>query len=373
MKIVYFILNRFDFDSRARLEVETLKSMRHDIAIVATVGGQMKDYLGCPIHRIAQNTRPWRKIRFIQYNLKAASIGSRLKADIYHAVDLDTLYAACGAAKKTGGKILYESRELYTELEALEGRNAVKSFWRRLERRLIGKADGVITINGSIADELAKRYGINRPEIIRNVAPLQKEIKPVDLRLKLKIPSDHKIIIYQGIMRSGQGLNYLIELISRIDDITLVMIGDGPIESNLREIARNLKISERVRFMGMIPSDSLLNYTASGDAGVLLIEDVALNNRLALPQKLFQYLSAGIPQIVSPMPEIAGFVEKEKTGIVVSLADPAGDASRISEFLRDDVRYGAARDNCARSARENNWEIESQILVRIYRELERGR
>jgi len=373
MKIVYFILNRFDYDSRARLEVETLKSMGHDIAIVATVGGELKEYLGCPIHRIAQDTWPSRKIRFIQYNLKAASIGTRLAADIFHAVDLDTFYAARSAARKTGAKLIYESRELYTELEALAGRNTVRAFWRMLERRLIGKADKVITINGSIADELAKRYGIARPEVIRNVAPSTKSTKPVDLHSMLKIPSDHRIIIYQGILRSGQGLTYLLNLLTGLEKVTLVLIGQGPIQADLGKATRDLNIGERVRFVGMVPPDKLQDYTASGNAGVLFMEDAALNNRLALPQKLFQYLSAGIPQIVSPLPEIAGFVEREKTGIVVSLTDPQGDASKINEFLRDNVRYGAARDNCARSARENNWEIESQILIRIYRELERNK
>jgi glycosyltransferase involved in cell wall biosynthesis len=96
------------------------------------------------------------------------------------------------------------------------------------------------------------------------------------------------------------------------------------------------------------------------------MEDVALNNRLALPQKLFQYLVAGVPQIVSPMPEIAGFVKAEGTGIVIALDDSRGAARDIAAFLSADVARAAARDNCRSSAARNNWRQESRRLVEIY-------
>jgi glycosyltransferase involved in cell wall biosynthesis len=371
MKITYFILNRFDYDSRARLEVETLRSMGHEVVIIATVGGEMKEFLGCPIHRVSQQTWPSRKVRFIQYNLAARSIGERSKSDIYHAVDLDALYAAHRAAKRTGGRLIYESRELYTELEALKGRGTVTAFWRLLERRLIGRADKVITINDSIADELVRRYDIDRPEIIRNVAPAVGEIESEDLRLKLKIALDHKIIIYQGILRKGQGLIYLLSILQRLDGVTLVLAGEGPIEGRLRELAAELGVAERVKFAGMVHPDELHKYTAGADAGLLLMEDVALNNRFALPQKIFQYLSAGIPQIVSPMPEIARFVEDNKTGIVISLGDPARDAFSINRFLMDKSGYRSALDRCRIAGGKFNWAVESEKLVKIYRELER--
>lgn len=369
MKIVYFILNRFDYDSRARLEVETLRSRGYELEIIATVGGELKDYLGIPIHRIAQYRWPSRKARFFQYNIIAASIGKKLKADVYHAVDLDTLYAATRAAGKTGGKLVYEARELYTELEALNGRRIVRTFWEKVERSLIKKADAVFTINGSIADELAGRYGIDRPEVIRNVAPKVDGLDAVDLRFKLKIPEDHRIIIYQGILRNGQGLVYLLEIMKWLDKTTLVFLGEGPIEDRLKSHAIDSGIGERVKFAGMIRSDELLNHTAGGDMGALLMEDVALNNKLALPQKLFQYLSAGLPQIVSPMPEIAGFVEKENTGIVVSLKDPEKDAMTISDLFADSTRLEQVKLNCRESSKANNWEIESGKLIDIYKRL----
>ena len=372
MKIAYFILNSFDCDSRARLEVESLGQYGYDIEIIATVGADTKSYLGFPIHRIPQWKYPSRKTRFIQYNLVAAKLGQKIKADIFHAVDLDVLQAAVRAADKSGGRVVYESRELYTELESLKGRSLVRNFWRELETRLIGRATRIITINDSIADELVTRYGVERPTVIRNVARLPLALKPIDLHAKFGIPSDWITLIYQGILRSGQGLMYLLDIIKILNNVALIFVGSGHLESELRARVHTLGIADKVLFAGMVPPDSLANYTAGADAGVLLMEGVALNNRLALPQKLFQYLTCGIPQIVSPMSEIAKFVESEKSGLVVPL-DHADDAAKmISSFLCDNERLDITRRSCVESSRRNNWEQESIKLRDLYESLERS-
>ncbi len=370
MKVAYLILNSFEFDTRARLEVEAIGRMGHDVEIIATVGGDSENYNGFPIHRIKQYTWPSRKIRFLQYNFIAARIAAGMKADLYHAVDLDVLSAARWAAKKTGGKLLYEARELYTELEPLEGRDIIKAIWRRLESKLIGKADKVITINESLGRELCERYGIDPPAIIRNVAIKLRDITPIDLRSKYDIPDDHKIILYQGVLRRGQGIHYLIEIMRHLEKTVVLFIGDGPIGEEIKRISVDARIENKVRFAGRVSPDELSNYTAAADSGILLMEDAALNNKLALPQKLFQYLNAGIPQIVSPMPEISGFVLKEKTGIVVQFGEPQKAASEISAFLFNYARFSETKENCEISARQNNWENESVKLVEIYRELD---
>jgi glycosyltransferase involved in cell wall biosynthesis len=243
--------------------------------------------------------------------------------------------------------------------------------WRYLETRLINKADKVITINESIADELCKRYAISRPDIIRNVAPLPKAPKRADLRLLFGFPADWKLLIYQGVLRKGQGLIELLHIMISIDDgIGLLIIGDGPIEVELKNLVKEYRLAGRVKFAGRVNPDMLASFTSGADAGALLMEDVALNNKLALPQKLFQYLAAGIPQIVSPMPEISAFVEKEKTGITVPLNNSPKSARMISEFLSDHAALALCKANCSKSAQLNNWEIESRRLIELYRILE---
>ncbi len=369
MKIVYFILNSFDFDSRARLEVEALKTAGHQVEIIATTGCESNHYLDCPIHRIPQWTWPSRKMRFIQYNILAALKAIKIKPDAYHAVDLDTLRAATWACSRTGGKVIYESRELYTEIEALNGRPFIRGIWRRLETRLIIKAARVITVNDSIGRELVSRYSIIFPNIIRNVAPKPGSLRPINLHSKYNIPAGWKILVFQGILRNGQGLLKLLEMIKSMERVSLVIIGDGPLMNVLKDRARSLSIENKIRFTGMIPAAELLNYTAGADAGMLLLEDVSINHRLALPQKLFQYLMAGIPQIVSPLPELAGFVSSEKTGFVASSASPEITAHQIDNFLFSLDQYNQAKRNCIESAKKHNWENESTKLIKMYEEM----
>jgi len=369
LKVAYFILNSFDFDTRARLEVETLMGMGLDVEIIAAAGGSLDNFKGAKIHRIPQWRGPTRKFRFAQYNFLATIIGAKINADFYHAVDLDVLPAAYLASRRRRAPMIYESRELYTELEALSGRGGAKAVWSSLERRLIKKASCVVTINESIGRELCRRYGIAPPIIIRNVASLPKDLRPIDLFSKFDIPRDWKILVYQGILRRGQGLEYLLEIMSRLEKTALIFLGDGVIKPQLENNAARIGLSDKIRFAGRVDPDQLPNLTSGADAGLLLMEDVAMNNRLALPQKLFQYLAAGIPQIVSPMPEIASFVESEKTGIVVTLRDAARGACEISAFLANKVALTAAKEACRQSAVRNNWDVESIKWREIYKGL----
>jgi glycosyltransferase involved in cell wall biosynthesis len=371
MKIAYFILNSFEFDTRARLEVETLSKLGYDIDLIVTVGAEADEYLGHKFHRIKQYRWPSSKIRFLQYNFFAAEIGAKLKADIYHAVDADVLTAAHRAAVKTGGKLIYEARELYTELEPIKGRKTVKAIWEAVEKKYIGKADYVYTINHSIADELSKRYGITKPDVIRNVAKLPEKLDPVNLHEKYNIPESFKIIIYQGVIRSGQGLMYSLDIVKNIENAVLIMLGSGHLEDSLKEKIALLDLENKVILPGRVPPEVLLNYTAGADVGLLLMEDVALNNKLALPQKVFQYLVAGIPQIVSPMPEIAGFVKSENTGLVVPLDDSQKAAELIKELLYDNNRIIELKDNCVKSSEVNNWDVEAKKLEDIYKRFEK--
>jgi glycosyltransferase involved in cell wall biosynthesis len=366
LRICFFILNSFDYDSRARLICHDILARGWRLDIIATTGSSSTIFEGAPIYRIPQHSWPSRKYRFVEYNIKAAKIAASLKADIYHAVDLDTLWAASRAAEKTHGRLLYESRELYTELLALEGRSLVKAFWRNLEHQLIRDADSVVTINSAIAKELSRRYAIPEPPVVMNVAAKVPQVKPVDLRREFNLDCK-RILIYQGILRPGQGILRAVDIISELPDTGLVYFGDGPLRPDIERKAAKLGIEDRISFAGMVPSEKLPAYTAGADAGLLLMEPVALNNRLALPQKLFQYISAGVPPIVTSLPCLKEIVEKDNLGLVLNETPSPEDSGRIAAFLND--KLGAVSANCIEAAKIYCWDIEGQKLIRIYESL----
>ncbi len=141
-----------------------------------------------------------------------------------------------------------------------------------------------------------------------------------------------------------------------------MIVGAGPLNDELKALSEKLGIINRVKFIGQVTPSDLPNYTAGADAGLLLMEDVALNNRLALPQKLFQYLVAGIPQIVSPMPEIAGFVEAEQTGLIIEPSQKDEAAEKIKSLMNDSERLNRIKKHCLDVAERHNWDMESRIL-----------
>lgn len=368
MRICFFILNPFDYDSRARLICHDILAEGWRLDIIATAGADSTEFEKAPIHRIPQHAWPSRKRRFIEYNLRAARIAGSFDADIYHAVDLDTLWAANRAAKKNNGKLLYESRELYTEQLTLKGRDFVKAIWRNLERRLILEADAVVTINSAIARELSYRYSINEPPVILNVAAGISGARAIDLRKELKLDCE-RILIYQGILRPGQGILRAIELMAILPDMGLVIVGEGPLRGDIERRITELHIQNRIRLTGMVPSDRLVSYTLGADAGLLLMEAEALNNRLALPQKLFQYISAGIPPIVTSLPCLRQIVEEDNLGLVLAEKASPDDSRLISEFLKDNLVSAGQR--CAAARDKYCWQNEGPKLIRIYESLVR--
>jgi len=356
-------MTSFDFDSRARNICQDIAASGRQLDVICTEGGKLKSFAGGAIHRLVQPTWPFRQRRFIEYNLRAAALAKKIRPNIFHAVDLDTLWAAVTASKSVGGKVIYESRELYTELLALRGRPIVKYFWRSLEKRLINKAAHVVTINESIATELVRRYKIEPPTVAMNVPRLSSEIQPINLRERYAFPGRF-VLIFQGILRAGQGIARVIETLTHLPDVSLLLVGDGPYRGEAMELVRQRGLLSRVKFIGMVEPDELPALAAGADAGLVLLEPVALNHRLALPQKLFQYIGAGTPPIVSNQPELIKIVEKDNLGLVLEYGTPESDARAIDDFLK--TRLGEAAANCRRARQKYDWNIEGKKILQLY-------
>lgn len=366
MRIAFFILNVFDYDSRAQLICEDIVSCNWQLEIITAAGGKMTSFKGAPIHQIPQPTWPLRQRRFIEFNIRAAALGRKFKPDICHAVDLDTLWAAVRSAGKNA-RVLYESREFYTGLLALAHRPITRNFWRLLEKRLIRRVDAVVTVNEAIAEKIESVYRIRRPAVVMNLARSAESAKPIDLRLTCGVRAKF-VLVFQGILREGQGLFSCLRIIAALPETALLVIGDGPLRGKLELAAAELGITDRVFFVGMVPPQELPCWTAAADAGFLLLEPVSENHRLALPQKLFQYICAGVPPIVSDIPGLRRIVESDGLGLVLESDNPI-QPDKVRDFLVQ--RKEDARKSCLAARPKYVWEKESPKLMSIYHELGR--
>lgn len=288
-------------------------------------------------------------------------------ADIYVAHDLPMLPVGVAAVERHGGRLVYDSHECFPEQEfnALERR-----VWRRLERSLIGRCDLVITVNASIAALMEQRYGLRRVEVIHNAERVpDTESAGRPLRERLGLAETTPLVLYQGGLSEGRNLDALVRMVHYLNTpgVHLAFLGDGLLRDRLAALARRVGVADRVHLVPAVPQADLLGYTRSADLGVIPYRPNCLNNRFCSPNKLFEFIAAGLPIIASDLPELRRFVVGYGIGLVGNTESPRALAGMVDAFFeRPEIAEGF-RSNLVRARREVNWAREGDTLVGLYR------
>lgn len=294
---------------------------------------------------------------------------ANVSARAYHASDLYVLPALAGRAKKTDGKLVYDARERYPYVASTVGRPWVRLFWEFLESRYIRRADSVFTVSQSIASHLAASYNIALPEVLYNVPTFKAPVTSGLLRESLDIPASQVVVLHQGKIQKARGCILLVQAMQHVNRATLVFLGDGSLRQAVEAEVIQLGLQDRVRFKAAVLPDQLHAHTCSADIGVTLLEDTCLNHRYALPNKLFEYLMAGVPVMGSTLPEVGGIIEDYGVGRVVDASDPAQIGAVLQEMVdapADRQKWAAATPAVLETF---NWENASQVLRRNYKNL----
>ena len=321
--------------SRALRQLRELAAMGVDVTVLQTAPprdvGALPDRASLRV-LAAGGSGPrafWRAHRAVQAAARATPAGLYLASDLY------TLPALADAARH-GGALVYDSRELYAALDSSAGRPWVSAVWRAVERRYIRRADAVLTVGDAIADRLVEAYGIERPTVLYNAPEAASHRDRGVLAAALGLPDDRRVVVlYQGLFREGRGLLALIEATRQVDGVRLVLIGEGALAEDLRALGTDL--GDRLVVHPFVPPDRLAALTPGADLGACLIEPLTESLRLSLPNKLFEYLAAGVPVIASPLPEIRAVVDRG-VGVLADPSDPAAVADALRQSLPPDVR-----------------------------------
>jgi len=259
----------------------------------------------------------------------------RIPARIYHASDLYALPAMRSAARAHRARLVYDARELYAHVSAVTGRPLVQGFWRILEGHLIRHADAVFTVSASISEHLLCTYRIPPPTVLFNVPTYRPVTSAGRLRTLAGVDPEDVVVLHQGQMRTARGCERIVDAMADVEDAVMVFLGDGPLEPALRQLVARHGLKNRVRFIPPVSPDELLPLTADADFGVTLLENTCLNHRFALPNKLFEYLMAGVPVLASDLPEIRNVVEGFNVGCVVDPADREALVGSIRTMVSD--------------------------------------
>lgn len=319
-----------------------------------------------------------RSIVFLDFYLRSLSLVKKMPADIYHAHDLNMLLIAWWAARKNGAKLVYDSHELYLE------RNRFSSYTRlgkfivgRIEAFLIRRAHAVITVNETIANELASRYMVQIPEVVMNVPSMESSAHSTStgngrsLRAAIGMRSDRHLILYSGSITFNRGLEKVIESLVYLPDCHLVLMGYGSdkYKAGLQALARKIGVESRFSFVGPVPSEEVMTYAACADLGIAPIKNVCLSYYYCLPNKLFEYILAGVPVIASNFPEMEKVIHKYEIGYTFDPEDSRGIARVIRKVLDNRQHYQKMKQNTITASHAYNWEKESKKLLEIYQTL----
>ncbi len=297
---------------------------------------------------------------------KVLNVASAIQARVYHASDLYVLPALARTARRHGGSVIYDARELYPYVASTAGKPWVRTFWRLLEGRYIRQSDGVITVSDGIAHQLVRLYGIHPPVVVHNVPERPPFRLSNRLRNSIGVASDVTIILHQGQMRPHRGCEILVDVMQDVPGAALVFLGDGPLRNQLQQRARENDVAHCVFFLDAVPPDELLAYTASADVGVSLPEDITLNHHLALPNKLFEYLAACIPVVASDLPEIRKVVVDFDVGVVANANNRADLLAALRQATFDRILREKWRRNIPSVFETFNWSSASQKFLHLY-------
>lgn len=293
-----------------------------------------------------------------------------INADINIASDLYSLPGAAWAAGKTGRPLIYDARELYSSVAALQDRGLMQQFWTRVEADYGCRAITVLTVNDSIAALLRERFSDVR--VLRNLPDFSQPVSSRKLREVLGIPSERRILLSQGGLQRGRGALLLVDAIGTLTDCHLVFLGDGELRGEIEAAAAINGVDDRVSVLPAVASAELAQWTASADVGLCLIENLGQSYYLSLPNKLFEYIACGVPVVGSDFPEIGRVLRDSGAGIAVNPTDPQLLVRAIRTLLDDPARYARVRAACLNASKEFHWDAESARFSALLTSLLRG-
>lgn len=359
MKVLVSVFSNLYTDQRVEKVCRTLHQHGYEVILIGNSWGGLK-----PLNRPYETLR----IDLKSKNLKSAYPEFNFK--LYHellkradsktlllANDLDTLLANHWVSKKKKIPLIFDSHEIYTEMPSVQGRFTQK-IWRFLEKKILPELSYFITASESYADWFARKYKINRPVVVQNFPLKQNNFKGASEE------RSKKVIIYQGAINPSRGLDKMISTMRVLPEAELWIFGSGPKQEEYQILTKNLVLEDRVLFFGAVLPEELRKFTLQADVGLSIEEPGGLSYFYSLPNKVADYVQAGVPVVTSAFPEMKKIVEKFGVGETITNHSEAELASKISSVLKRGK--AAYRDNLLAAASEMCWEKEEPKLLEVF-------
>jgi glycosyltransferase involved in cell wall biosynthesis len=299
---------------------------------------------------------------YAEFNIRLFFFLLRHPFDVVCAVDTDTLPACFFASKFKRKPCVLDAHEFFSEVPELVGRPFVKYFWEAVASLIIPKLKYAYTVGPSLAKLLSERYGIQF-EVIRNL-PWRRVTTVME-----KHPHQPFILLYQGMLNEGRGLEAVIKSMEYLGNIQLWIVGKGDLESQLAAQAASLIENGQIKWLGFLPPNELNTLTSKADLGLNLLENKGLSYYYSLANKAFDYIQAGIPSIQMNFPEYVALNDQFQVFKCIPDTKPENIAEAIRSLQENPEEYQRLCSNCRDAAEKLNWDIESEKLLLFYRRI----
>ena len=237
-----------------------------------------------------------------------------------------------------------------------------------MESRLVHKVDLMVSVSHAASDYFAQEYHIQKPMVITNCALASENVsQPAEKNEGFEV-------LNHGGFYAGRGYDLMVEaapLRKEYPEIRLALRGFGSIENQLHKRAGDLNATNVV-FYPKVKVEELIPLAAGSMVGVAITEPVCLNFKLSVSNKLFEYAAAGLPVIMSDIPEHRYLNEKFQFGLILPDNSPQSLADAVLQLYQNSELYQQLAENSKRMSQELNWENEFARLIRAEREILKG-
>ena len=378
MKVCDLVLNSVWYDPRVRKQLVEYLAQGLDVRVVGQKCNRYDESklstIPCPANIVTIDPRydgkqnsVFRKL--IRTKLRFQGVVKALlaeKPDVIHANDLNALIPAYVAARKLKCKLIYDSHEINVENYGARGRSPFAFFMKCVEKFLVRRVDLMVCVSHAAADYFAKTYGIQTPMVVTNCSLRKEKVS--------NIPQKHEgfEIVNHGLFYAGRGYDLMVQACEYLKDypqIRMAIRGLGVMEPQLREMAGKLENAEQFVFYPPVSVQELIPMAARSHVGVAVTEPICLNFELSVSNKLFEYASAGIPVIMSDIPEHRYLNKKYNFGIILRENSAQALAEAAIKLYTDKDFYQECAENAQKLSEQVNWETEFHKILdsEVYR------
>ena len=376
MKVCDVVKNSIWYDPRVRKQIHSYIESGCELYCV---GLQEKRYdeeevkkIPCNVHIVKINQKYYsgkrnfftKIIRELKINGGVSKAIIKINPDIIHANDLDSLIPAYKASKKLKCKLIYDTHEIFLENPWIASNKIVKFVWGFFEKRLIYKVDKVVCVSNAAAEYFEREYKIEKPLVVTNCISTKNLIKETSAK------TEPKQILNHGQLYVGRGYDIMIEtapLLKEYADLQLTLRGFGPMEEQLRLRAKDLN-AENVYFAPPVKVEELIPYASKAFIGLAITEAISINFKLSVSNKIFEYAAAGLPVIMSDIPEHRYLNDKYGFGIILPSDTPEELSKAILKLSTDEELYKKCSEASQKLSREINWDNEFRKLLSVQKE-----